>query len=75
MTGAMSFISPWLFGSFNSRSWPDLLLAAPLIVVGIFFVTMVGGQIDRLTLGDDVAQTLGVRVRLIYFFSVAGSLA
>ena len=50
----------WLFGSLADRSLTHLAVAAPLILSGIALLLPAARALDRLALGDDVAQTLGV---------------
>ncbi len=50
----------WLMGSLADRSSTQLLLAAPLIGLGIYLLLQVGRALDALTLGEETARTLGV---------------
>ncbi|MFZ4382966.1 MAG: iron chelate uptake ABC transporter family permease subunit, partial [Sandarakinorhabdus sp.] len=50
----------WLMGSLADRTLPQLLLAAPLIALGLNLLIRAGPALDTLTLGEEVAQTLGI---------------
>ncbi len=50
----------WMMGSLSDRSTTQLYVAAPLIVIGIVLLMRLGRSLDALTLGDDVAISLGV---------------
>lgn len=59
---ALSEIAYWLMGSVADRSMHDVLLAAPLILVGIFILSRTGRGLNLLTLGEDTAQTAGASI-------------
>jgi iron complex transport system permease protein len=52
----------WLMGGLEDRSLTHLLLAAPPILAGCALLLRLGGALDGLALGEDVAATLGVPV-------------
>lgn len=49
----------WMMGSLADRSTLQLWLAGPLIVAGCALLLRVGQTLDALTLGEDVAATMG----------------
>jgi len=49
----------WMMGSLADRSTVQLWLAGPLIVLGCALLLRVGQTLDALTLGEDVAATMG----------------
>lgn len=49
----------WMMGSLADRSTTQLWLAGPLIVAGCALLLRVGRTLDALTLGEDVAATMG----------------
>lgn len=60
----------WMMGSLADRSTTQLWLTAPLMLAGGWMLLGLGRVLDALTLGDDVAETLGLdveasRIRLI----------
>lgn len=69
---AMETIVMWLNGALTDRGWPEVLLAAPLVAVGIVALRAAGPALDALTLGDGVARSLGVDPRRLLWLLVAG---
>ncbi len=60
----------WMMGSLADRSTTQLWLAGPLLLLGCWLMLGLGRVLDALTLGEDVASTLGIdiastRTRLI----------
>jgi iron complex transport system permease protein len=49
----------WMMGSLADRSTTQLWLAGPLIVAGVALLLRLGPAFDALSLGEDVAMTLG----------------
>lgn len=62
----------WMMGSFVDRSLTHLWLAAPLIILGAILLWRLGAAFDAMTLGDDVAQTLGHDPARVRAYVVAG---
>jgi iron complex transport system permease protein len=58
MRGAMY----WLFGGLGTPRWPALVLPGCLLALAIAWMQAHAEQLDRLTLGADVALSLGVDV-------------
>lgn len=52
----------WLTGTLNGRSWPELLSVTVVLVVCMIALVPILRNLDTLTLGDEVATGLGVRV-------------
>jgi iron complex transport system permease protein len=50
----------WLMGSLGDRTLPQLLLALPLIGLGLALLIRAAPALDALALGEEVAQSLGV---------------
>jgi iron complex transport system permease protein len=57
---AMSEIVAWLMGALTDRGWPDVWLAAPLMLIGVVLLRAAGPALDALTLGEAAARSLGV---------------
>ncbi len=60
----------WLLGSVADRSLEHVALAAPFMLIGWALILTTGRALDALTLGEDVAHSLGfdlkrVRLRLV----------
>lgn len=65
-------IMVWLMGSLTDRSLTHVWLAAPLILVGIAMLLAVGRDLEALSLGEEVAQNLGVDPQYLRFRVIAG---
>lgn len=52
----------WLLGSLADRSREHVMLAVPFIGIGMGLLATVGRGLDALTLGDEVAQSLGIHL-------------
>ena len=69
---AMSNIVLWLNGALTDRSWQEVTLAAPLTLAGIIILWRTGKALDALTLGEDVARSMGVNPRALLWLLIAG---
>jgi iron complex transport system permease protein len=69
---AAAEIINWLMGALTDRSFDDVLFAAPLIFIGIALLLMTGRSLDALTLGEDTARSLGVRLGRLQFLVAVG---
>ena len=61
-TGALREILFWLTGGLDSRSWEHVRISAPLIAGGAVVIMLMARDLNLLTLGDDEARSMGVRV-------------
>lgn len=66
----------WMLGSLADRSNDHVLIAAPFVLVGMALLLSTARGLEALTLGDDVAATMGfsptgVRLRIIVGASMA----
>ncbi|AKO96244.1 ABC-type Fe3+-siderophore transport system, permease component [Marinovum algicola DG 898] len=59
---ATSEIVFWMMGSLADRSMTHVWLALPLSVLGWLMLATLGRGLDALTLGEDAAQALGIRL-------------
>lgn len=55
-----SSIVTWLLGALTDRSWDDVMVAAPLIALGMGVLAMTARSLDALTLGEAAARSMGV---------------
>jgi len=55
----------WIAGGLTSDGWESMRVAWPYFAVGFVLAALLTRSLDRLALGDDVAESLGVRPRLI----------
>lgn len=69
---ALSEIVMWLNGALTDRSWREVMLAAPLVVLGIGALMLAARPLDALTLGSDAARSLGVDMRALLWLLVLG---
>jgi iron complex transport system permease protein len=63
----------WLMGSLADRSLTQVWLAAPLMLVGMAGLLLVGRALDALTLGEDAARSLGIDLVRTRWLIVAGT--
>ena len=73
---AMTEMVLWMMGSLKDRTLADLWFAAPLVIAGIALLATAARGLDALTLGEDVAHSLGidvgsVRVRVVFGVALA----
>ncbi|WP_421839171.1 FecCD family ABC transporter permease [Novosphingobium sp.] len=70
---ALSEIVTWLMGSLESRSWHDVLLAAPPTALGLILLSRAAPALDALTLGEETARSLGVDPTRLLWLVVLGT--
>ena len=61
----MQDIVLWLLGSLNHRSFQDLQLCLPFVLIGIALLLSSGPALDALTLGEEEARSLGINLPLL----------
>ena len=62
----------WLMGSLADRSLTHLYLAAPFILIGCVLIWSLGRDLDGMSLGEDVAHSLGVDLKRLQTRLVCG---
>lgn len=70
---ALAEITFWLMGGLQDRSLSHLALAAPPILLGAVVLLRLGPGLDALSLGEDVAQSLGRPVGQTLRWAAAGT--
>jgi len=60
----------WLLGGFSGRSWSDLWVALPYVLIGLFGLGLLARPLDVLAFGEETAQGLGVPVQQVRLFIV-----
>jgi iron complex transport system permease protein len=68
----------WLLGNLSGVRWPDLALAAPVVLAAIAACMLHARALDAFTFGADAAASLGIavgRVRLVLFALTAAMTA
>jgi iron complex transport system permease protein len=63
----------WMAGGLSSDGWSGLSVAWPYFAIGFALAAVLTRPLDRLALGDDVAESLGVRPRLIRLAAVSAA--
>ncbi|MDR3089773.1 MAG: iron ABC transporter permease [Desulfobulbaceae bacterium] len=64
-------ITYWLMGSLSAVNLQTILILAPIMLAAIFFLTIHGGRLNVLSMGEEEAAALGLnvaRTRLIIIF-------
>ena len=70
---ATSEIVFWMMGSLADRSMEHVLLALPFVLLGAALLLTLGRPLDAITLGEDAAETMGMRVRRVRWRLIIGS--
>ena len=63
----------WMLGALTDRSLTHVWLAGPFLLVGLTLVLSVGRGLDALTLGEDAAESLGIRLATLRWRIVLGT--
>ena len=66
-------IMSWLLGSLADKSWTQVLLVLPFVIVGCGLLAMTGRALDALSLGEVQAQSLGVNLLRLTALVVVGT--
>ena len=69
---AASQIITWLLGALTDRSWDDVRVALPVVVVGTLLLALTARSLDALTLGEHAALSMGVDQRRLQWLIVLG---
>ena len=70
---ATAEIIDWIMGSLTDRSFDEATLALPFIAVGCALLLCTGRALDALTLGEDAARTMGLRLERTQLLVVLGT--
>ncbi len=65
----------WMLGSLADRSFDHVWLALPFMVVGWVLLIGLGRGLDALTLGEDAAEAMGIRLPRVRLALVVGTAA
>lgn len=65
-------IIAWLMGALTDRGNADVMRALPFILLGGAILLGTGRSLDALTLGEDAARSLGVRIDKLQWAVIAG---
>jgi len=58
-------IAFWTMGSVSGSSWEEIKFATPFILLAIVFSHMISRQLSILSMGEDVAIGLGVKIKFV----------
>ncbi|MBC7155485.1 MAG: iron ABC transporter permease [Rhodobacteraceae bacterium] len=72
---AVTEIVFWMLGSLSDRSMQHVAMAAPFMAVGALLLAPLGRGLDALTLGEDAAEAMGVRLTRLRLMLVLGTAA
>ena len=64
----------WLMGGFSAKSWEHLSMLLVPVMVGLFIVQRVIGQLDIFSMGEEIATTLSVsteQLKMHAIFAIA----
>lgn len=72
---SISSILIWQMGSFSSRGWEYLISVIPFFLISFVGIMILTREMDILTLGDELSNTMGVnltntKIKLLIFSSI-----
>jgi iron complex transport system permease protein len=70
---ATAEVIDWLMGALTDRGPADVAMALPLMAVGTALLMLTGPALDALTLGEDAARSLGIRLGRVQALIVLGT--
>jgi iron complex transport system permease protein len=62
---AVTAVVFWLMGSLSSATWQSILIVFPIVMVAIIFMTQQSWNINVMSMGEDVATSLGVNSKRV----------
>ena len=65
-------IMNWLLGSLADKSWTQVWLVLPFVLIGCTLLATTGRALDALSLGEAQAQSLGINLSRLRFTIIAG---
>ncbi|MCR5639040.1 MAG: iron ABC transporter permease [Lachnospiraceae bacterium] len=66
-------ITFWLMGSFSSATAKKLIFCAPFIISGIIIITLLRYKLNILSLGDEEAVSLGLKIKKVRLIMIAAA--
>ncbi|WP_341208879.1 iron ABC transporter permease [uncultured Sphingomonas sp.] len=69
---AASEIMTWLMGALTDRSWDEVTVSVPLILLGMAVLARTARSLDALTLGEQAARSMGVDPRRLQLAVIVG---
>ena len=62
----------WLLGALTDRSWDDVSITVPAMLVGAVLIVATARSLDALTLGEEAARSMGIDQRRLQWLIVLG---
>jgi iron complex transport system permease protein len=69
----MQRLNLWQMGSFSMKDWHAVAILAPIVILGIFYVTLRHRELDMMTFSEDQAQSMGVPVKRVKWLMLVAS--
>jgi len=66
-------IMSWLLGSLADKSWVQVWLVLPFVIIGCALLASTGRALDALSLGEAQAESLGIAMNRLRFTIIAGT--
>ncbi|MDB9447023.1 iron ABC transporter permease [Anabaena sp. CS-542/02] len=63
----------WTFGSFSGVTWTQILVLAPVVVLGLVIAILLSKPLNALLLGESYASTLGLAVQPTRFWLITSA--
>ncbi|MEM9271329.1 MAG: iron ABC transporter permease [Cyanobacteria bacterium P01_F01_bin.143] len=63
----------WTFGSFDGVTWRQMIILAPVILLGLIMALLLSKPLNVLLLGESHAQTLGLTVQQTRFWVITSA--
>ncbi|MDF5730656.1 MAG: iron ABC transporter permease [Rhizonema sp. PD38] len=63
----------WTFGSFAGVTWQQMLVLAPVVMLGLFVAVMLSKPLNALLLGESYARSLGLGVQQARFWLITSA--
>lgn len=63
-------ITFWLMGSLAGVGFDELIIGAPLIILGILIIFLLRWKMNMLSLHEDESKSLGVNVKIVRLFTI-----
>jgi iron complex transport system permease protein len=70
---AVNEIAMWLLGSVKDRTFSEVLLALPFVLVGLLILLAAAPSLDLLSLGEDSARSLGLNAARLRAMAIVGT--
>ncbi|OCC24222.1 ABC transporter permease [Croceicoccus estronivorus] len=70
---AVSEIAMWLLGSVKDRTFSEVWLALPFVIVGLAALLAAAPSLDLLSLGEDTARSMGLNASRLRTMAIAGT--